>query len=125
MSDPTLTLVVVVAAIAVSLGSAAIFRRVERRRVRRVPLDLTVITGAVTLFSDAGCARCDLAREALISAGAEFEEIRFDHHRDLVEAVGVTGVPVIVARAPDGTELDRIVGKPSRRALRRLLARVG
>lgn len=60
-----------------------------------------------------------------MAAGTEFEEIRFDHHRDLVEAVGVAGVPVIVARAPDGTELDRIVGKPSRRALRRLLARVG
>jgi glutaredoxin len=119
------SVVVVAAAAAVALGSAALFRRMERRRVRQAPLDLTGLNSAVTLFSDTGCTRCDLAREALVAAGVDFEELHFDHHRDMVEAVGVTGVPMIVARAPDGTELDRIVGKPSRRALRRLLARVG
>jgi glutaredoxin len=125
MSDPLLGIVVVLTAVAVALGSAWLFRRMERRRVHQAPLDLTALTSAVTLFSDAVCSRCDAARDALVESGVDFEELRFDHHRDLVEAVGVTGVPLIVARDPDGAEIGRIVGKPSRRALRRLLAEVG
>lgn len=124
MDEPIARIVVVVAAVVVALGVALFFRLVERRRVERTALDLTPLSSAVTLFTDAGCARCDAARAALIEAGAEFEEFRFDHHPEVLEAVGVTGVPLIVARAPDGTEIGRIVGKVRTPALRRLLARV-
>jgi glutaredoxin len=124
MTEPEIRLIVVLAAVAVSLGAAFGFRRLERRRVEKALLDLSPLTSAVTLFTDAGCSRCDQARDMLEAAGVEFEEIRFDHHPDVVEAVGVTGVPLVVARRPDGTEIDRIAGKVSPRALERLLALV-
>lgn len=125
MSEPTLRVLVIAAAVLVSLGAALAFRALERRRVERSPLDLSGLSEAITLFTDAGCFRCDQARDMLTDAGAEFEEIRFDHHPDIAAEVGVTGVPLIVARAPDGTEIDRIAGKVTKRTLRRLLARVG
>jgi glutaredoxin len=125
MSEPALRVLVIAAAALVSVSVVLVFRALERRRVQRAPLDLSGLSRPVTLFTDAGCSRCDQARDMLADAGVEFEEIRFDHHPDIVAEVGVTGVPLVVARAPDGTEIDRIAGRVTRRALRRLLARVG
>jgi glutaredoxin len=123
MPDWVLPVAVVAGATAAALGVALVFRRRERSRVRHGALDLSRLSAAVTLFTDVGCRRCDQTRAMLIEEGVEFEEFRFDHHPEVHRAVGVTGVPLLVVKGADGTEVGRIAGKATRRELRRLLAR--
>ncbi|HUG74103.1 MAG TPA: glutaredoxin domain-containing protein [Acidimicrobiia bacterium] len=122
MSEPVVRVLVVAAAIAVAIGVALGFRLNERRRVAKAPLDLGSLRSAVTLFSDAGCANCDQARAALVAEGVNFEEFRYDHHKDVFATVGVSGVPLIVVKDQAGDEVGRIAGRASPRAVRRLVA---
>jgi glutaredoxin len=122
MSEPLVRFLVVAAAVAVAIGVALGFRMSERRRVAKAPLDLVTLRSAVTLFSDDGCANCDQARSALVAEGVDFEEFRYDHHRDVFTAVGVFGVPLIVVKDEAGDEVGRIAGRTSARAVRRLIA---
>jgi len=121
VADAAIRVLIGVAAASAAVGVAALGRRLERRDVVKSPLDLTRIEGRVVLFSDAACARCDEARAALETIGASFEEVASDTHPGMLEAAGVTAVPLIVVRRPDGSEAGRIAGKVSLRRLRRLV----
>lgn len=120
MSDLAVPITLVVMAVVVAVAIAYLARRVARSRVQVAPLDVSTLTSTVTLFTDAGCTNCDDARQQLEGAGVTFEEFRFDHHPEVFATVGVTGVPLIVVRGPDGSEQDRIAGKVSAADLRRL-----
>lgn len=125
MSDVVVRLLVATAVVAVGLGAAAGARIRDRRRAALAPLDLSAVEGRLLFFTDSGCRRCAVARTRLDDLAVEYQEIAYQHEPDLMRRVGVTGVPLIVARDAAGTEVARIAGPPSRRALRRLLFRAG
>jgi glutaredoxin len=124
MSESFARIALAVGATALAFGVALQARAAERRRAAAGPLDLTGIGGRLVLFTAAGCRRCGQARAALTEAGAEFVDVEFDQDPDRVRAVGVTAVPLLVARDASGAEVARIAGRVGRRALARLLSRL-
>lgn len=125
MRDVAVRLLVAAAATAGAL-LVALWARVRRRRAAAAaPLDLSGFPGRLVLFTDAGCRRCDGARAVLAAAGADFTEAAFDLEPERVRAAGVTAVPLLVGRNSAGAEVGRIAGRLDRRALDRLLARMG
>ncbi len=125
MADPWVRALIGLGAVAAAVGVGFGARVASRRRIEVRPLDLTGIEGRVVFFSDAACLRCDEARAELQDAGVAFEEVAYDAHPGRLQAAGVTAVPLIVVRAPDGGEVGRIAGRVDPRRLRRLLARSG
>ncbi|HSM01195.1 MAG TPA: glutaredoxin domain-containing protein [Acidimicrobiia bacterium] len=118
---------VVLAAIAVASAIAFAYGATYmiRRRARRATLDLSAIGGRVVFFSDTACRKCPAARDALVSAGAEFEEIRYGDDPARFRATGVPAVPLVVVRDEAGVEVGRIAGEVRARELRALLRRAG
>lgn len=108
-----------------AVASARLAWRIQRRGLGTAPLVLDGVPDRLVLFSDAACARCDEARATLETTGRPFREIAYDTEPETMGAVGVTAVPLIVARRADGAEAGRIVGKVSPRRLRRLLDSAG
>ena len=117
--------VLALAAVASALAFAWGANRLTRQRAERAPIDLTDIDGRVVFFSDTVCRRCDAAREALTSAGAHFEEVRYGDDPARFRATGAPAVPLIVVRDAGGAEVGRIAGEVRARVLRALLAKAG
>jgi glutaredoxin len=125
MSEPVARIALAAGATALALGIALQARAAERRRAAAGPLDLSGIAGRLVLFTAAGCRRCEPARNALTRTGVDFVEVAFDEQPDRVRAIGVAAVPLLVGRDASGAEVGRIAGRIGRRALSRLLSRVG
>jgi hypothetical protein len=114
----------VLAALVVA-GAGHLRRFLRGRAATAGPLDLTGVEGRVVFFSDAACPTCDAARARLRASRVPFREIGYHEDPAAHRRAGVTAVPLTVVRGSDGGEVGRIGGRPSRRALRRLLGRAG
>ena len=125
MPDLAVRIAVAVAAAGVAIGVALQARASERHEAAAAPLDLTGFDGRLLLFTDAGCHRCDRAREVLVAARVAFEEAAFDRQPERLRAAGITAVPLLVGRNSAGEEVGRVAGRLGSRSLARLLARMG
>ena len=110
---------VAAAAIAVRIGSA-----LQNRKARATALDLSDIDGRLVLLTERSCSNCDEVRRLLEDRDVVFSEVAYEDDSARMERIGVTDVPLLVARDDSGVEVGRIAGLPRRRALARLLAAV-
>ena len=117
--------IIALLAVASALGFALAANRWVRWRADRTPLDLSGLSGRVVFLSDDSCRRCPAARAALVTAGVDFEELRYGDDPKRFRATGAPAVPLLVVRAPDGSEMGRIAGEVHPRELRALLKRAG
>ena len=115
-----LALAIVVAALGVAGGA----RILQRRRAALEPLHLEGLPNGLILFTDAHCRRCLGAREVVASGGVPFVEVAYNREPNRFRATGVSAVPLVVARTPDGREVGRIAGRVTPRALARLVERM-
>lgn len=122
MSEATVRVFIAGAGIAVVVLTALIGHRVERRKAQVSPLDVSGISGGITLFSDVGCNNCDLVRAMLEETGHVFQEIGYETDPAAHTKVGITGVPLVVLIDKTGALRGRIAGVPSRRRLQHALA---
>jgi len=125
MGDVAWRLVLVggIAAAAAAAGYAA--GRLRARRAASAPVDVSGLDGRLLLFTERSCASCTVVRSMLAEAGAGFDEIRYEESPEAHRRSGVTSVPLLVARDAGGVVVARIAGRPSKRALRRLLEAAG
>jgi len=121
MGGIVFAVIAVASAVAFAYGAT----RLIRHRAQTARLDLTGIEGRVVFFSDTACRRCPAARDALVSAGVDFEEIRYGDDPARFRATAAPAVPLVVVRDEDGTEVGRIAGEVRARDLRGLLRRAG
>ena len=121
MSETLARLLLTAAAVGVVGAVAYLGRRRERRSASVARLRLDGVQGRVLFFTDSACKRCDVVRHRLESLGAAFREIAYNHEPELQQAIGVTGVPLLVVRDRAGTIVDRVAGVASVGRIRRAL----
>jgi hypothetical protein len=114
-----------VAIVIAALGVAGGARILQRRRAAIQPLNLAGLPTGLILFTDAHCRRCLTASRMVAVGGVPFVEVAYNREPDRFRATGVSAVPLLVARTPDGREVGRIAGKVTPRALARLIERMG
>jgi hypothetical protein len=118
---------VIFAAVSVAMAVAFAYgaTRWTRRRADTAILKLDGISERVVFFSDEACRKCAAARDALVAAGVDFEEIRYGDDPSRFRATGAPAVPMVVVRTADLSEVGRIAGEVRASALRGLLTRAG
>jgi hypothetical protein len=108
----------------ITLAAAAAAYAANRLRAARAaaaPVDVSGFEGRILLFTERSCRSCPVVRTMLEEAGAGFEEVRYEDRPEDHRRAGVGAVPLLVARDASGAVIGRIAGRPSKRALRRLL----
>jgi glutaredoxin len=121
MSEPLVRVILVVGIVLAAAAIARIAFILRAHRAAAARVDVSGLTGRVILFTESSCPTCTAARSALEASGVPYEEVSYSERPDELRAAGVEAVPLIVVRDPAGAVIGQMAGKPSEKALERLL----
>lgn len=120
---PRLVVVVVVAAAAVAIGRLSVRRGLPSHPP--VDLDGLGLPAGVVVFTSTECDNCKRVMGVLANVDVPVREVTQELEASLIADAGVEAVPLMVVTDRDGSRAAQLAGVPSRRAIRRALARAG
>lgn len=97
-------------------------RRWQRPTHEPVDVSEADLPAGIVLFTSTECEKCRAARDIVKTLDAPLREVTWELEPGLLDAVGVTAVPLTIIIGSDGEVASQVVGVPSKRKLERTLA---
>jgi hypothetical protein len=120
---PRLLVVVAVAAAAVAVGRLSARRGLPSHPP--ITIDGLGLPPGIVVFTSTECDNCKRVMALVAEVDAPVREVTRELEASVVAEAGVEAVPLLVVTEPDGTVVAQLAGVPSRRAVRRAVARAG
>jgi hypothetical protein len=115
MGDVLVRLLIVAAAVVAVVGLAAVTRRWQRPSHPVIDITGLDLPSGMVVFTSTECTRCKDTIAVLRGLDVPLREVTWELEPQLIEAAGVTAVPLTVFVSREGEVLDQIVGVPRAR----------